>query len=264
MLLHKREKRKGFNTMPAIKVYKNSGVMIPVEGTKIAKAYVCPWTEKLFSTKRGYVNHLKVLRTERMHKRAKYLRHRRKLEDLWNQPTFDAVIQWIHLNPEVFWENAKRMGWSTDAKRWDSIRDTFTLTIKYLELTYNDSVSNTHACPHNGVTNWGGRDTNKDGSPAPRGYPGFRGRIEYQISEGCPSSSSDALRSTRIHTGSGGGGGNNYYGYDVTFFLDDWPGIKNTLKEEMARHEKQNLLDTLSRKGTKDFRKTFVYGKKRW
>jgi hypothetical protein len=250
--------------MPAIKVYKHNGVMIPVDSAKTAKAYICPWTGELYATKRSYVGHLKKLREQRMHKRARIIRRQRKLEDMWNQPDFESIIKWIHINPEVFWENAKRNGWHSDAPRWDKIRDSFSVTIKHLSVTYSESVSNSHNRPHNGVTNWGGRETLKDGTPAPRGYPGFSGRIEFQTSHEPFSFASNIMEGTRIHTGSGGGGGNNTYRYDVKFFLDDWPGLKKTVEEELVAYEKKKLMDTLSRKRTEPYTKSFSVGKSPW
>lgn len=249
--------------MPAIKVYKHNGVMIPVDSAKTAKAYICPWTKSMYATKRSYVSHLKKLRINRMHRRAKNLRHQRKLEDLWNQPSFDKIIKWIHLNPEVFWENAKRNGWASDAARWDKIRDTFTVTIKYLTLTYSDSVSNSHSHPRNGVSNWGGNATLKDGTPAPRGYPGWTGRISFQLSTDAISFSSDVLKNTGINTG-GGGGGNRAYSYDLKMFMDDWPGLKSAFNEQVSKHDKQQTFNAVSGKGYERFTMNYTYGKDPW
>lgn len=247
--------------MPAIKVYKGDGLMIPIDTAKVAKAYICPWTKKIYATKRSYVSHLKVLRVDRMHRRAKQIRHRRKLEDLWNQPSFDKIVKWVHLNPELFWENAKRNGWSSDAARWDKIRDKFTVTIKYIELTYSDSVSNSHSCPRNGVTNWGGRDTLKDGTPAPRGYPGWAGRISFQLSVDALSFSSDVLKGTGFNTGSGGGGGDGIFSYDLKMFMDDWPGLKSMFNEKMAEHAKKQTFNAVSGKAYEKFTMNYAYGK---
>jgi hypothetical protein len=249
--------------MPAIKVYKHNSVMIPVDDAKKAKAYICPWTNELYATKRSYVSHLKRLRTERMHKRAREIRHTNKLQDMWNQPDFDSVIKWIHNNPEVFWLNAKRRGWDSNHKKWESIRDTFVVNITGLKLTYTDRVSNSHSSPYNGVTNWGGDTLLKDGTPAPRGYPGFTGRIELHMPVEPLSFSSDVFKGTRIHTGSGGGGGGGHYGYSVSFFLDDWPGIANRIRAEKEAYEKEHFLDMIENK-YKPFKiKDYNYGKTR-
>ena len=206
--------------MPAIKAYKHQGKIIPVEQARIGRAYRCPWTDELYSTKPAYVKHLKTLRATRMHRRARENRWQRLGEDLWNQPSFEKIVQWVELHPEWFLDNARRRGFSSDAKRYDSVRDAFTVKITYLDLHWSDRVSNSHDCPHNGVINWGGR---KEG--APRGYPGWQGRIEYQTSHDLPGFGSDLMEGTRVHTGTGGGTSNNRYGFRVSFFADDWPGL---------------------------------------
>lgn len=247
--------------MPAIKVYKAHGQMVPVDDAKVAKAFICPWTKEIYSSKRSYVSHLKRLRTERMHKRAKDLRFQRKLEDLWDQPDFNSIVKWINLNSDVFWENAKRQGWASDASRWDKIRDKFEIKIVHLSLDYSDCISNSHNCPRNGVTNWGGTTKLKDGTPAPRGYPGFRGNIKIQLPVEPLSFASNVLRGTGIHTGSGGAGGSGHYGYDVKFFLDDWPGLAKSVKTAIEAHEKQQTFNAVSGKSSYPFSMGFNYGK---
>jgi len=249
--------------MPAIQVYKSGSTMIPVDNAKKAKAYICPWTKELYASKRGYVSHLKKLRVDRMHHRARYLLHQRKLSDMWNQPDFDSVIKWIHLNPEVFWLNAKSQGWPSDTARWDKIRDSFSLKIASLDLTYSDSVSNSHSCPHNGVTNWGSSRTFEDGTSKPCGYPGFSGRISFKTSHEPYSFASDILKGTRIHTCTGGGAGYNTYSYDVKFFLDDWPGIAARIQEARELYERDNLINMIKNQ-YKPFKVDgFSYGKQR-
>lgn len=248
--------------MPAVQVYKNNGIMIPVDQAKQCKAYACPWTKQLFATKRSYVTHLKRLRTDRMHRRAKEMRHQRKLEDMWNQPSFDAMIHWIHNNPEVFWANAQKYSWQSE-DRWHKIRDTFEVKITHLVLTYSNMVSNSHNCTHNGVTNWVGSNKLKDGTAAPRGYPGFSGYIELHMPVEPLSFGSDVFRGTRIHTGSGGGGGNGHYRYSVSFFLDDWPGIAKQIAHDQAQYEKEHLLDMI-KNDYKPFKvASYAYGQPR-
>jgi hypothetical protein len=247
--------------MPAVQVYKNNGIMIPVDQAKQCKAYVCPWTKQLYATKRSYVAHLKRLRTDRMHRRAKELQHRRKLEDMWNQPNFDAVVRWIHNNPEVFWASAQK-GCRQSADKWNKIRDTFEIKITHLALSYSDMVSNSHVCTHNGVTNWGGNNKLKDGTAAPRGYPGFTGNIELHMPVEPLSFSSDVFRGTRICTGTGGGGG-GHYRYNVAFFLDDWPGIAAQIAAARAQYEKQHLLDMIKNEHKPFAVASYTYGQSR-
>jgi uncharacterized C2H2 Zn-finger protein len=208
--------------MPRIKVYKGGGHIVPIDVAKIATAFRCPWTKKVYGDKRSYVKHLKWLRETRMHSRIRATARLRKRQDLWNQPTFVDIIKWIEMNPEFMFDNGLRESWRS--KDIEKYRDKFWVKITYLNIQWTSSASNSHSCPRNGVTNWGGRDLDKDGNIRPRGYPGFTGRIEYQMSHDI-GFGSDIMRQLGIHTGSGGGITNNRYGYSVTFFDADWPGI---------------------------------------
>jgi hypothetical protein len=209
--------------MPAIKVYKAKGAMVPVEDAKVAKAYLCPWTKKIFATKASYVKHLAYLRKSRIHETIRRKQHGSLLARMWDQPDFNSIIQWVEDHPDFFWRHAKNRGWSSDAKRWDNIRDNFWVKITYLDVTYSDRVSNSHNCPRDGVTNWD-RNNHK-----PMDYPGWHGRIEFKCSHDVPSFFSDMWEGTGIHIGTGGGIKNNRYGYSVSMFSSDWPGLRNTL-----------------------------------
>lgn len=215
--------------MPKIKAYKGAGKIIPINEAKIATAFRCPWTNKIYSTKRDYVKHLKFLRENYMHKRIRAKAVELKKQNLWNQSTFEDIIKWIEMNPEFMFDNGFREGWHDE--RYKKHRDKFWLKITYLNLNWTNSASNTHSCPRGGVTNWGRREPGK-----PTGYPGYVGRIEYQMSHDI-GFGSDVMRGLGIHTGTGGGAGDNRFGYSVTFFDADWPGlietrIMNILKDE--------------------------------
>jgi hypothetical protein len=246
--------------MPAIQVYKHTGNLpsvIPVEEAKKAKAYQCPFTKTIFLTKRGYVKHLGKLRQNRMWANARKLRHRKRLENLWNQPSFNDVINWININSDAFWLNGRMNGWVTDHKSWDKIRDDFQIRITYLDLTWSNRVDNSHSCPHNGETNWGG---GKAG--VPRGYPGWTGTISFQLSHDVPSFSSNLLKGTRIHTGTGGGGGKNLYTYGVTLFADDWPGVFGSMQSEREEYERDHLLDMIKNQYVPYRVPNFTFGKR--
>lgn len=219
--------------MPKIKAYKGAGKIIPIDQAKISTAFRCPWTSKVFGAKREYVKHLRDLRTHQIHRRIRDMSKQRKLENLWQQPSFDAIVDWIFINPEFMFDNALENGFFSDRNRLEKHRKDFWLKITYLDLRYNNSVSNTHDCPRDGVTNWGGREFFKDGTPKPRGYPGWHGRIEYQMSHDMGFGSS-AMRNLGIHTGTGGGGGGNNYGYDVRFFAADWPVLAEERRNRMV------------------------------
>ncbi len=203
--------------MPKIKAYKGAGKIIPVEEAKLATAFRCPWTQKVYGNKRDYVKHLKYLRENYMHKRIRAKAVDLKKQNFWNQPTFVDIAKWIEINPEFMFDNGFRQGWHDE--RYKKHRDQFWIKITYLNLQWGPNVSNTHACPRGGVTNWGNRELGK-----PTGYPGYNGRIEYQMSHDI-GFSSDVMRNLGIHTGTGGGAGDNRFGYSVTFFDADWPGL---------------------------------------
>jgi hypothetical protein len=206
--------------MPAIKVYKANGKMVPVSEAKVAKAYQCPWTSKVFATKAAYSKHLSELREDRMHRRARQNIRNRKLDDLINQPSFQDIVNWIETNPEFFFDGLIKAGHSGWAHRRAHLREAFWIKITNLKLRWNESVSNSHSCPRDGVRNW---DRN---IAKPMGYPGWEGRIEFKLSHNF-GFGSDVLNNTGIHTGSGGGGTNNHFGYEVRFFVSDWPGLRS-------------------------------------
>ena len=209
--------------MPAIKVYKANGKMVPVSEAKIAKAYQCPWTDTVFATKSAYTKHLKELREDRMHRRARQNIHNRKLDDLINQYSFEDIVNWIEINPDFFFDSLIKIGHTGWANRRAHIREAFWIKITYLKLTWNDSVSNSHSCPRGGVTCWSSHEAT-DGRP--QGYPGWQGHIEFQLSHDM-GFGSNVFRGMGIHTGTGGGISDNRYGYEVKFFASDWPGLRS-------------------------------------
>jgi len=230
--------------MPKIKAYKADGAIIPVDVAKLSTAYRCPWTKKVYATKPAYVKHLRALRDTRIRAKIRHKIYLNKCQELWNQPDLDSIINWINNNPEFMFENACRHRWGV-RDEFAHIRDEFWVKITYLDLTYSNSVSNSHDCPRGGVRNWGGRETYGDGTPKPRGYPGFSGRIEYRMSHDI-GFGSEVMEGLGIHTGSGGGISRNRIGCGVSIFLEDWPGL------EMAR-----TMDLLKDEGNKGFK----YGK---
>lgn len=110
------------------------------------------------------------------------------------------------------------------------------------EIYYSENVSNSHSAPINGVENWGGKEG------LPKGYPGFQGRItgEYtsdkkSISEYC-GSFYGKVKIPCIHTGSGGGGGDGKFGYQIQFFIDDFPNFKKEFEAEYGLRKAKSLL----------------------
>jgi len=208
-------------------------------------AWKCPYTGELFEDEKKYKNHLAKL--------ARYRREQRKL-----QIAEDAAQSWwtefqniemdiselpklIIENQDKFWAESNR----ADRWNWQQIGQTrkgvimpTPKLVKFtkFDLRWSDSVSNTHNCPKNGSTNWGGNR-----SDLPRGYPGWTGHIEWQIEwpkewDGWyPGSDLFAGHRACIHTGTGGGGfwskGYQSFGYGVNIFAADWPGL-NRFREK--------------------------------
>lgn len=211
--------------MPKIDVYKGNRIMIPVDEAKKAKAYRCPWTNKIYATKRDYVKHLKNLRETRMRFRARNIINNKIKNSLWNLKSFDDIIEWFTLHPEFLFDRILKKQSYSKKEHYEKYRNTFNIEITHLNLSWNPSCSNTHYSPHNGVSNWDGNKVLEDGTPAPRGYPGWFGHIEYKISDEM-SNSSSIMKELRIHTGSGGARrSGRVHGYGVTFFADDWPEL---------------------------------------
>ena len=248
--------------MPSIKVYKDGKTLIPINRAKTAKAYICPWTDKLFPTKRGYVSHLINLRATRMHSRARVIIKQNKMDDFLGQPTINGLVNWVKINPDFFFNRSQGPWYQNEStkKRLNSIRDEFWIKITNIDLTYSDSVSNSHSSPFSGVSNWGGRVIMDDGTPAPTGYPGFAGRIEFSMSHDI-GRGSDAFSGTGLNTGSGGGGrGINdtcNYSFELSMYLDDFPNIKAAIDQEKVAFDKANLLQLIKNEHMLKFKKSY-------
>lgn len=207
--------------MPRISVYKGNGAIIPVDVAKKSTGFQCPWTGKIFGAKKAYVNHLRTIRQDRIYRQIRNRRHQAILDEFNNQPSFDAIRRWVELHPEFFFDIGLRHGFSSRAANAEKHRKDFWIKITHLDVAYSTSVSNSHSCPRGGVTCWSSHEA-KDGRP--RGYPGWSGRIELEMSHDL-GWGGDVLKGTGIHTGSGGSTNGRNYGYDVKFFESDWPGL---------------------------------------
>jgi uncharacterized C2H2 Zn-finger protein len=195
--------------MPRIKAYRGNGAVIPVDEAKIHTAFRCPWTKKVFVNKRDYVAHLAKVRENRMRARIRHARFMTLKQHLHDQQHFKDIIQWLQLHPEFLWQHSPNRSVPMPQDFW--------LKITFLDVIWRDLASNSHSAPQGGVTNW------HKYPDKPLGYPGWVGRIEVQVSHGCDIS--NMLDAVGIRTGSGGAS-KNCYGYEVTFFEADWPGLE--------------------------------------
>jgi len=193
----------------------------------------CPFTGVIFeeSNIQEYIEHLFNLR-ENMKKERKFQRIRSSFKAwLWEEKQkitdINMVVPWFLKNQSSIMDAHNAINCPRGKSPLD---DPFYKTDKFINITlrayYSDRVSNSHRCPDNGVTNWCARDPN-----LPTGYPGFQGRIEGALVRSKKNNNSypytDALNLVGIKTGTGGGG-NGSWGYDVSLFLADWPGLSQT------------------------------------
>lgn len=221
----------------------------------IITAYKSVEDGKIFEDKSKYQAHLRKLARHRLEQK-KLAIAREQADAVWN-PLYEreqSIEDWAQMvidNQYLFWAEAARHNphdWELVGKAPSHGRSIPMPCPKLLEFTtfdlrWNDSVSNSHSCPHNGVTNWGGYNTSKG---APTGYPGWHGRVDWIVAWprewdgvylGSDLFSGGTFRSgrQRAHTGSGGGGGMRYsekhkchvmsHGYSFSLYAADWPGL---------------------------------------
>jgi hypothetical protein len=232
----------------------------------IITAYKSEADGKIFEDKKKYQNHLRKL--ARVRRTRQQLEVEETLKDrIWNElyECEQSVEQWrdmVIANQDLFWAEAAK----SDPYDWKVVGTTRKGVVcpvpRLLEFTtfdmrWSDSVSNSHSCPHNGMTNWGGYNTDLG---APNGYPGWQGRADWIVAwpkefdgiylgsdlfKGLHGSRSGRQRA---HTGTGGGGGMRWsdkhkcyvmsHGYDFKIFAADWPGLTR-------HHEKLKMWDVL-------------------
>ena len=223
----------------------------------------CDEDGKIFEDKKKYQNHLRKLARHR--REQKRLRVEEALADrIWNElyECEQSLEQWrdmVIANQDLFWAEAaknNRYDWDRVGKARGRKKDAVVcpvprlLEFTHFNLSWSDMVGNTHSRPHNGVENWGGRVEG-----APRGYPGWCGRVEwivawpkewdgFYLGSSLFSGSAFGTGRQRAWTGTGGGGGMRFsekhgcyvqsFGYDFRIYAADWPG--------MARYyEKQKM-----------------------
>jgi hypothetical protein len=209
----------------------------------------CDQTGKLFEDQTKYKSHLRKLARERNTKR-KLMVAEAVADQKWNElyEREQTIEQWrdmVIANQDMFWAEAAK----SDPYDWKQVGKTHKkvvcpvprlLEFERFDVRWNPQVSNSHSCPHNGVTNWGNRDKN-----APTSYPGWSGRVDWIVAwpkewdgvylGGDLFGGFHGNRRTRADTGTGGGGGMRWsekhgchvqsFGYDFKLFAADWPGM---------------------------------------
>ena len=217
--------------MGAIKAYSFKKALIPVEDAKLVEAYRCPWTSNVFATKKEYLKHLAEYRVNHIYKliyRNNFVKTRAEFNSM---PDGDSIVKWIEDNSIWFAINAKNNYLWSDRDKFKIPKD-FKLKILKFSLVYDEHTSNSHCCPRGGKTNWGGRTPG-----VPRGYLGWTGNIEYQVSHELLGFGSELFKDTGINTGTGGGG-KTRSSYGIELFASDWP----EMAAKIAMDRVENIL----------------------
>lgn len=190
-------------------------------------AWECPKTKKLFKHKKQYKKHLKTIARESLNakNRQKIIDSRLNVFKTMRETCKNAaeIEQFVKDHVEVFWAHGLQQSAFDNNKK---VPERLVCHEFRIVATHKDMVSNSHHCPMNsGVTNWGGEK--KD---APRGYPGFHGRVYFKFSHDFPSFCSDMWEGTGLETGTGGGGlkGGSY---EIFIFDSDWPALNDLIEE---------------------------------
>lgn len=210
-------------------------------------AWKCDITGDIFEDQTLYKKHVRKVSAE-LRKKAKKDAETQERAAMWNDirssiTTVDDLCQFIIDKQELFWLDSKESdhayyglrGVGKLIRNGRKMPMPKLVTFKEFRLTWSTRVSNSHSCPVGGVTNWGGQ-TVIDGQPAPRGYPGWHGRVTWVVefpdgfSGWTPGSALFKGKNIRIHTPSGGAGrscGENRqeFGYYIEIFAADWPGL---------------------------------------
>lgn len=150
----------------------------------------------------------------------------------------DLVLPWFNNNQQTIMD-AVNAGCRSNMHSFNAeYVDNDRYTKLDMNVQFTPFCSNTHACPENGVSNWSSDPT------LPRHYKGWIGRLTGSMVDNKINKSryplSAAFDLVGIKTG-GGGGSSTRFGYSVTLFLDDWPGLQKQV-DEMEQEKMVNIL----------------------
>jgi len=229
----------------------------------IITAYKSVTDGKIFEDKAKYQAHLRKLARHRLAQKRLTIAQAEK-DAAWaelyeREQSIDDWCQMVIDNQHLFWAEAAEgdpYDWQNVGKKISRGKNAMVMPVpKVLKITHDlrwdDSVSNSHSCPHNGVTCWSSNEA-RDGRP--RGYPGWGGHIAWLVEwpqefDGIYLGSDLFSRGTfrtgrqRANTGTGGGGGGHFNrefntwcqkpSYDFKIFAADWPGLARYREKRM-------------------------------
>jgi hypothetical protein len=189
---------------------------------------------KIFEDKTEYTKHLRWLARQRNQAR-KITQMEADRESFIKRmgatvTSIKELEEFIADNWQWFFANGmKHKLWMSDPKP----KNKHTLvSVRFENMRWSDSVSNTHSCPRDGVQNWDQRRNREAGKNIPEGYPGWAGHIYFTVNAGttahkvpreCDGYGSDYFKDTGINTGTGSGGSTCQY--DMKLFASDFPAM---------------------------------------
>lgn len=182
------------------------------------EAWQCAKTGQLFD-EAGFRRHMAKKSAQRYFdakRKALMARARYCLDDLHRQGSFEDIAAWIEDNAKLLFQ-VQILNNRIAFYRKDVPPKNFSISnIVFRNMVWSDECSNSHSAPIGERTNW------ERSHKYPISFPGYRGRIDFVMSDNQDCGGSNVFRETGINTGSGGGGGNSY-SYEVTLFAADWP-----------------------------------------
>lgn len=212
-------------------------------------AYKCPFTEKLFETRRRYRNHLLRLRAEntnRRHRRREAREFAAKRAE--RKARLDKGLAAIRSATELekfLVENFHELLRDVNGYRADRESLLQSVNIEWFQfarITYSSLTSNSHSCPRNGTRNFSRKPE------LPRGYPGFSGQMSWKVtgpkdlrhnydSNKLNTNMSSILYRAGIHTGTGCPGWDGNISFE--FFVEDFAGIQDELEKAKYRAKQE-------------------------
>lgn len=194
-------------------------------------AWECPHTKKLFKDHAKYKKHLAALARDRAAQR-KMTKYREERVAFWAE--LRSKVACIADIEKALIENWEMLclnghthgGFGRSKNNFNTTKWPKLISLKIIEIRWSNDQSNTHSAPIGFRTNWGGREEG-----VPRGYPGWHGRILFQVDKDFPSFGSDIFKGIGFDTGAGSGGYDHSYRYEINLWADDFP-LMNELREK--------------------------------
>lgn len=192
----------------------------------LVEVWKCPKSGKLFENRVKYAKHLQKVR-EANYGEYEAMKYQRQDDKLMGRMTtecrnFDDILVFIRDNWMAFcYRAARENSWKFSSRSYKNVGEAMAHAPNLNKVEFTNMrfgmLSNSHNAPFGKPTNWGSKPD------LPKGFLGYSGQIHVYYEWDSCFSVGDMLSGTAIKTGSGGGG--NHTRYDISLFLDDWPGL---------------------------------------